>query len=190
MMLRSIREDDGFTIAELLVFVGIMVIFLIGVGGMITSGAKSSTASYNLVKMSEGANEALSTMVRQIRVATVLDASCSAGAIAFTGDVDGNGSEDSVRFDAAGGYLRRGSSADSMSDWVPSVDSVTFSYNYFDPADKTVKAFDPISQTWADYRTGIVRVDIVLQMSEPSMGITLSRTYRGSVNLRNELRAN
>ncbi len=183
------KGEGGFTLAELLVFMGIMMVFLLGVGGMITSGLKSSTSSYNQVKLAEGANEALSAMVRQIRVATVLEPSCTAAAIAFRGDTDGNGTENAVRFDAAGGYLRQGTGAGGMSNWIPLVDGVSFTYYYFDTSTKTVRRFDAATQSWENLRTSISRVDIELRMSKSALGMALSRTYRGSVNLRNELRA-
>jgi len=180
------QGDDGFTLVELMVFIGIMVIFLIGVGGMITSGVKSSTASFNLVKISEGANEAMSTMVRQIRVATSLDATSTANMIRFVGDVDGDDTATTVLFDVAGGYLRRGESADAMVDWVPNVDTLTFTYYWYNPATKQPEAL--AAGDWAAHYTGVYRVDIELALSMDAVGTNVARTYSTSVTLRNGLR--
>jgi Tfp pilus assembly protein PilW len=179
--------EGGFTLAELLVFMAIMIIFLIGIGGMITSGVKSSTVSYNTVKLSENANEALSTMVRQIRVATQLDPACSASVITFTGDINGDGSETVMRFDASGGYLRTGSAAGDMNDWVPNVDSVTFAYFYYDTETRLLTQLTPGSAEWNDHYTEIRRIDIGLLLSIETQGLDLSRDYSSSVTLRNQL---
>lgn len=187
-MTDMLQGEDGFTLAELMVFVGIMVILLIGIGSMISSGVSSSSASYNLVRMTEGANEALSAMVRQIRVASSLDASCTTNTIVFTGDIDGNGSEETVRFDAANGYLRRGSSAETMVNWVPEVSSVSFTYYYFNPLTKRLEALTPGSGAWTDNRTLINRIDIALVMSTTEVGLTMQRNFTTSVSLRNQLR--
>jgi hypothetical protein len=152
---------------------------------MITSGVRSSTASFNLVKISEGANEALSTMVRQIRVATSMDASSTAGLIVFSGDVDGDGTTQTVRFDVSGGYLRKGPSADAMSDWVADVESIVFTYYWYNPATKQP---EPLAEgDWAAHYTEIYRVDIALALSIDSAGSTVSRSYNTSVTLRNKL---
>jgi len=186
---RSARltAEEGFTLAELMVFIGIMIIFLIGIGGMISSGVKSSTASYNLVKISQGANEAMVTMVRQIRVATSINTASTANSIIFTGDVNGDGTDTAVRFDAAGGYLRRGTSAADMSDWIAEVDGVAFTYYYFNKDLKELQAVTPGSAAWTANLTQIRRIDIALAMSRSSVGITIDRDYTGSVTLRNAL---
>ncbi|MEW6553158.1 MAG: hypothetical protein AB1384_02595 [Actinomycetota bacterium] len=179
------RAEEGFTLVELMVFIGIMVIFLIGVGGMITSGVKSSTASFNLVKISEGANEALSTMVRQIRVATSMDAASTSSLIVFSGDVDGDGTTQTVRFDVSGGYLRKGPTADSMSNWIADVDTVTFTYYWYNPSTKQA---EPIADAdWAAHYMDVYRVDIGLTMTINSAGNTVGRSYNTSVTLRNKL---
>lgn len=184
---KSPGSQGGFTLAELMIFTIIMIIFLIGVGGMITSGAKSSTASYNLVKISQGANEAMVTMVRQIRVATSIDTTSTANTIIFTGDVNGDGTDSTVRFDVSDGYLRRGSSAADMSNWIEGVGGVTFTYYYFDTGLKQPQAVDPASAAWTTYRTQINRIDIALAMSRSSVGVTLDRDFTGTVGLRNAL---
>jgi type II secretory pathway component PulJ len=182
----TLSREDGFTLTELMVFIGIMVIFLIGVGGMITSGVKSSTASFNLVKISDGANEALSTMVRQIRVASSLDASSTANLLVFTGDVNGDGTETTVRFDVSGGYLRQGASADSMANWIPYVDSITFTYFWFDPATKQCTAL--AAGDWVAHYQDVYRIDIEINMSVDAVGTSIARTFSGSVTMRNMLR--
>jgi type II secretory pathway pseudopilin PulG len=189
MIMKRIREaqgEEGFTLTELMVFIGIMVIFLIGVGGMITSGVKSSTVSYNLVKISEGANEALSTMVRQIRVASSLDAACTSSVLMFVGDVDGDGLETTVRFDVSGGYLRRGTGAASMDNWIPNVDAITFTYYWFDPATKQPTPLS--SGDWAAHYNEVYRVDMEMTMSIDAVGSDVSRTCSGSVTIRNLLK--
>jgi Tfp pilus assembly protein PilW len=182
---RKAGSEEGFTLVELMVFIGIMVIFLIGVGGMITSGVQSSTASFNLVKISEGANEALSTMVRQIRVATSIDAASTANLIIFSGDVDGDGAAQTVRFDVSGGYLRKGPNAGAMSNWIADVDSVTFTYFWYNPATKKAEPLD--AGNWAAHYTAVYRVDIELALSIDSANTSVDRTYNTSVTLRNKL---
>ncbi len=181
-------KEGGFTLAELMVFVGIMAILLIGIGSMIYSGVTSSSASYSLVNIAEGANEALNAMVRQIRVASSLDPSCTAGTLIFTGDVDGNGSEETVRFNVANGYLRRGSSEGTMIDWIPGVSSVSFTYWYFNPQTKRMETLTPGTANWVNNRTLVKRIDILLAMSLTKTGLTMSRNFTSSVNLRNQLR--
>lgn len=184
---KRLAGEGGFTLAELLVFMAIMIVFLIGIGGMITSAVKSSTTSYNTVKLSESANEALSTMVRQVRVATQLDPACTASVITFTGDINGDGNETVMRFDVSNGYLRSGSAAGNMNDWIPNVDSVTFEYFYYDPDTRLLTQLTPGSAEWNDHYNQIRRIDIGLLLSIDSQGFNIGRDYSSSVTLRNQL---
>lgn len=179
--------EAGFTLTELMVFMGIMIVFLIGIGGMIQSGVNSSTASYNTVKLSEGASEAQSTIVRQIRVATQLDPGCTASVITFTGDINGDGSDTVMRFDVANGYLRSGSAAGDMNDWIPNVDTVIFTYYWFDIDTKQLTELTPGTAEWSDHYSDIRRIDIGLQLSKTAPGSSISREYSSSVTLRNKL---
>jgi len=189
MRTQSLKDESGFTLVEMLVVMAIMMVFLVGVGNMIVSGVRSSSASYNLVKMDEAANEALDTMARQIRVSTCLSNTCSANSILFAGDVDGDTAVEAVQFAATGGYLQRGdalygSSELPMVNWIQGCNQVTFTYWYYNDATGQFNKINMASATdWNAYHLGIKRVDIELKMS----GSNLSRTYAGGVALRNQL---
>ena len=181
-MTKAWRGQEGFTLAELLVFVGVMIIMLIGIGTMIRSGAQGSNISHALSRIEETAAEALETMTRQIRVCTSVNPNSTASRLIVSGDFRGSGTISTLTFDASGGYLRRGSSPDAMSEWVEGVSSVTFDYYYYDTSGGTWTRLVPGSQNW---NTMVKRIDVVLQFSKPAGGITLERSYKGSVMLRN-----
>jgi hypothetical protein len=179
--IRSLRGEEGFTLAELLVTTIVMVILLIGLGGMIESGAKSSTASYNLVKMEEAANEALGTMTRQIRVASSISPDSSGSQFIFSGDLNGDGLAANQAFRVQDGVLVKDGQP-----WVEGVSEVTFTYYWYDMAVREEAVLTPGQYPgWNDM---IHRVVVTLDMSLDSMGITLSRTYYGSATIMNALR--
>jgi len=175
----GIRGEEGFTLAEMMVFLAIMVIFLVGIGGMITSGVNSSTASYNVVKMGEAGNSAMSTMIRQIRVAASVDVNSGSSRLTFTGDLDGDDVGDTQDFRLEGGYLMMGDLQ-----WIADAYSVQFTYYWYDETDKQVKELAAGSAGW---NTAIRRVDIELVLARQSGRNTIYRTYTGSVTLRNVL---
>lgn len=178
------RGEEGFTLAELMVLVGIMVLFLVGVGSMLSSGAKSSTTSYNVVRIQEAANEALDTMTRQIRVAEAVDAMSNESYLRFQGDLDGSGVPRYMAFAASGGYLMRGSSADDMQQWIEGVESVTFTYYQYNETTKQLEVLNPGDPGW---NVLVHRVDIELNMSRAGAGVVVNRTFTASVTLRNDL---
>ncbi len=167
------RGEEGFTLAELLVFLAIMLILLVGIGGMISSGAKSSTASYNLVKLENAANEAVVAMTRQIRVATAIDAGSNEQAITFVGFLDGS-EKTSVTL-----ALQEGSITRNGASWIEDVESMQIAY-----FDERGERLSPGTPGW---NTLVHRVDFELVFSKESMGLRLSRTYQGTVTLRNSL---
>jgi type II secretory pathway pseudopilin PulG len=187
----SLRREDGFTLAELLVTTLIMVILLIGLGGMISSGAKSSTASFNLVKMEDAANEAITTMTRQIRVGSSFDAASNNSQIIFQGDFNGDGNvgeyemiiPQTQTFKVEEGVLFKDGQP-----WVEGVSGLTFTYYIYDTGTGKEKVLDPNDPDLPGWNYMIHRVAVTLDMSMDSMGITLSRSYHGSATIMNALR--
>jgi hypothetical protein len=171
--IREMKADDGFTLAELLVFLVIMIIFLIGVGGMISSGAKSSAASYNLVKLENAANEAMASITRQIRVAKSIAPNSGAQTITFTGYLDGTEQVTVVLGVQDGKITRNGAP------WIEDVESMAIAY--FDEGGAQLDTGMP------GWNTQVRRVDLELVFAKESMGIRLSRTFKGTVTLRNRL---
>ncbi len=173
--------QEGFTLAELLVFIAIMLIFLIGIGGMIASGVNNSTASYMIVKASEAGNSAMSTMIRQIRVAKTISPEplSNSNSLVFLGDINGDGFDDPQGFFIQNGYLMMGSEQ-----WIENVQSITFTYYWYNEATKKVEELAVGSPSWEKL---IRRIDIELVISDTGAGVNISRTFTGSVTLRNAL---
>lgn len=169
----AVVAEGGFTLAELLVFLVIMIIFLIGVGGMISSGAKSSAASYNLARIENSANEAIVAITRQLRVATAINPASSTQSITFTGYLDG-GNETTVNLAVADGNITRNGVP-----WIEGVESM--SLTYFDERGTQLVAGTP------DWNTQVRRIELEFVFSRDSMGVILSRTFHGAVTLRNSL---
>lgn len=167
------RSEGGFTLAEMLVFLVIMMIFLIGVGGMISSGARSSATSYNLTRIEGAANEAIVAITRQLRVATAINPGSNSQSITFTGYLDGT-SQTTVTLAVAGGYITRNGVP-----WINDVGSMTLTYY-----NEKGAQLDPRAPNW---NTAVRRIEFVLAFSRDSMGTSLSRTFRGTVTLRNDL---
>lgn len=177
----ALRREDGFTLAELIVTVLIMMILMVGLASMIESGAKSSTASYNLVRMEEAANEALGNMTRQIRVATSFDPACDNGQIMFTGDLNGDGEITQQAFRVVDGALIKDGQP-----WVEGATDLTFTYYWYDRGARAEEVLVPGS--YPGWNEMIHRVEITLEMSGDSLEVTLNRTYYGSVTIMNALR--
>jgi hypothetical protein len=165
-----------------------MGIFITGVMVMIENGVKSSASSYDLVRIDEDGSEAISVMTRQLRVAVTLDPDSTADIVTFAGDVDGDGVDDTVRFEVSDGYLKRGSGEGYMSDWIANADQIAFRYYYYDEETNQEIELTPGSADWYNYYTLIHRIDMELGLSRQSSGtLVMSRTFLGSVTLRNEL---
>jgi type II secretory pathway pseudopilin PulG len=171
--LHLVSGQDGFTLAELLVFLVIMIIFLIGVGGMISAGAKSSAASFNLVRIENAANETMVAITRQIRVANAINANSNAQSITFAGYLDGY-TEETVTLTVQEGYLTRNDTP-----WIADVESMNITY--YDERGIQLVTGTP------NWNTQVRRVDIGLAFARESMGIRLSREFKGTVTLRNRL---
>lgn len=177
----SLRREGGFTLAELLVTMMIMVILMVGLGGMIESGAKSSTASYNLVRMEEAANEAINNMTRQIRVASSISPDSNNSQIIFSGDLNGDGVVTSQTFKVVNGVLFKDGQP-----WIEGASSLTITYYWYNMANREEEVLLPgMHPGWYDM---IHRVAVTLNMSMDSMGVTLTRSYHGSATIMNALR--
>ncbi len=73
-----------------------------------------------------------------------------------------------------------------MDDWVPNVDTLTFTYYWYNPATKQAEAL--AAGDWAAHYIDVYRVDIELALSMDAVGTNVARTYSSSVTLRNKLK--
>jgi type II secretory pathway pseudopilin PulG len=168
------REESGFTLIELIVFSIVMLFLVLGVFVMLEGSFKSSAVSYSLSRIEDNAREALSMMVREVRVATSIDFGSTSSQLTITGDLDGDDIDETTTFRVADGSLLYGINA-----WVDDVDVVTFSYFEADG--------DQLSPGAPGWNTGIRKVSMVIQLSRDALGIDTSRTFEASVALRNSL---
>ena len=176
-----LRGEGGFTLAEMLVTLLIMAILMIGLAGMIESGAKSSTASYNLVRMEESANEAVNTMTRQIRVATHISLDSDNSRIIFSGDINGDDITTNQVFKVENGVLFKDGQP-----WIEEVDSLVITYYWYDMANRVEAVLLPGQfPGWNDV---ISRVMVTLNMYSPNPDADLRRTIYGSATIMNALR--
>jgi type II secretory pathway pseudopilin PulG len=176
-----LRAEGGFTLTELLVTAGIALVLLTGIGGMIVSGVRSSSAAYSLVQMETAAGEVMNTITRQIRVASHVDPGSSDSQITFSGDLNGDDVVSSQSF-----YVQDGTLVKDGQPWVENVSTITFTYFYYDRQTKQEEILVPGS--FPGWNEEIHRVDIKIELSRSTSGVNMSRTYRGSVTMMNALR--
>ncbi len=174
-------SQGGFTLVELCIFAIIMLLLVAGVIGMMTGAFKSSSVSYNISQLEDAAREALSTLTRQLRVATAINPASTADSLTLTGDLDGNGISDTVNFAVSGGVLMKTVQGCPAEQWVPYVDQITFTYFQPGAGDLVVT---PSGANWTE---SVGRVSVVIQLSASGQGLTTSRSYEASVALRNSL---
>ncbi|MBC7229095.1 MAG: prepilin-type N-terminal cleavage/methylation domain-containing protein [Actinobacteria bacterium] len=178
--------EAGFTLAELLVVVMIMAVFMVGVGAMIESGSSGSMASYALTRIDEDANTVIDSLTRQVRVAQYINPSSSGSVLYFSGDLTGDGNMRPMIYMVSGGSLVRGSSPDALQSWVEGVESITFRYYRYNPDTRQMVEITPGSSGW---NALVERVDFEIRFSRQAGKLRLGRTYDGSVTLRNRLRS-
>jgi hypothetical protein len=75
-----------------------------------------------------------------------------------------------------------------MSDWIPNVEAVTFTYYYINPVSKKLEVLSPGTGDWTNFSAQVRRIDIALSMSSSAVGAAIDRDFSSSVNLRNSLR--
>ncbi len=195
---RIVQDQEGFTLAELIVVISITILLVIAVGGMIRAAARSSSSSHTLAKVQEAGNEALDTMVRQIRGAVSISPQSNSSRIIFAADVDGGLVEEegvsrftleTAQFDLEGGYLRKGycpygSGMPPMQEWIADCTGLTFSYWVYDPAIAALRPWDPST----DPVIYVKRVDVELRISGKALGGSeIERVFTGSATMRNDL---
>lgn len=203
---KRLSDEEGFTLTELLVVITIMVLLLFAVGSMISSAARSSSSSHSVARVQEAGNEALDTMMRQIREAVAIDPTvCNSQVLYFAADVDGDGTNitdpvqellylEEVCYDLAGGYLRSGScdygsGPAAMQNWIPGCTSLTFRYWYYDDTAGTLREWNPGEGASTENYLKIKRIDVSMTISAKVLGGSpVERTFTGSATLRNSQR--
>ncbi len=178
----GIWSEEGLTLAELLVFVGVMLLMLVGIANMIRSGAVSSSVTSALSRIEDGANEALETMVRSVRMCTSIDPSSTSGALVLWGDFLNTGKDVSMAYAAGDGWLKKGGSVQELNNWVEGVRSVTFSYYDYDSVTGSWVQLTPGTSGW---NTRVERVDVDLNFQVRAGETNLERNFRATAARRN-----
>ena len=183
------REEGGFTLAELLVVIVLMALFLTAVGGMLTSGAKGSSSNYALVKLQERGNEVISVITRQLREAVAISPQSTGSSVAFMYLVaeGAQGSAEKVAaYDVAEGYLRKmAEGGTGMVNWIDGCEALEFTYWVYDTDAFQLRQWDP---GVAGDHLNVKRIDVRITLSAASLGgSSLTRTFTGSATLRNDL---
>lgn len=187
--LGRMSDEGGFTLAELLVVIVLMALFLTAVGGMLNSGVKGSSSNYALVKLQERGNEVISVITRQLREAVAISPQSTSSSITFMYLVAEGTQGSAARtagYDLADGFLRkRPESGTGMVNWMDGCEALEFTYWVYDDEAFQLRPWDG-SQTGEHLE--IKRIDIRVTLSAASLGGEgLVRTFTGSATLRNDL---
>jgi prepilin-type N-terminal cleavage/methylation domain-containing protein len=122
-MLKSLRDQRGFTLAELLVVTAIIGMVMAGIFTLQLQGQQVYLYGSNRVETQQNARVALDLMTRDLRSAQSVTTIASAQDITF---VDENGN--SVRYKLSGSTLNRTDTANGTIALLGGVQSLTFTY--------------------------------------------------------------
>ena len=175
---RTLRDQRGFTLAELLVVMALTGLVLAGVFAIQQEGTNSYLMGAGRVETQQNARVALELMVRELRSAEAVTALGSATDITFR-DVAGA----TVRYQLTGNTLNR-TAAGVGGVLIGGVQSLTFTYYAagFDPVANT----GPTTAVPADLKA--VRIQIITRPERPAGAGTPGdqrATVESTVMLRN-----
>ena len=131
-MVPSLRNERGFTLAELLVAMALTGLVLAGAFALQHQGTQSYLMGASRVEVQQNARTALELMIRELRSAQAITVVGGATDVTF---VDQNGI--TVRYQRSGSLLNRSANG-TPATLVGGVDSLTFTYySAFDAATNT-----------------------------------------------------
>ena len=198
---KTINNNRGFSLAEIIVVVGITGLIMIAISSFQVGVINNNKYSQDSLSSAQDARNIVRVMTKELRSASrsnngsyaIIQAATNT--IAFYSDVDGNGTIEQIRYFIATSTLKKGiivptgsplvynSSNEVMSTLAENVKNATSSslFEYYDGnyAGTSTPLTQPVSVT----QVRLVKINLIIDANPNKSPI--SRTYTSQVSLRN-----
>ncbi len=191
----------GFTILEIVVVIGILMLIAVSLGAFQTDVLKNNRFSLDSLNTVQDARSIISTMVKELRTAspasngsfTIVQAATNT--LTFYSDIDGDLLKEQVRYFLSTTTLRKGVIKPTGSPPTYNNNNETFSYlaynirnssttplfEYFDS--NYMGTSSPLAQTVITTNVRLVKVNLIIDV-DPNRA-PIIRTYTSQVSIRN-----
>lgn len=200
-IISSNKTNKGFTLAEIVVVVGILGIIMIAISSFQVSILKNNKYAQDSLSSAQDAKVILRTMIKELRTTSRSNNGsypinqASTSTISFFSDIDGNNVKEQVRYFLTGNILKKGVVIPTGSPLTYNQASEiisTLAYNVKNTATSSLFEYynstysgtsSPLTQPVNVTDVRLVKINLIID-ADPTRS-PVSRVYTSQVNLRN-----